>query len=80
MRNLIFVLVLFKINAVLKFYCFRAVKNFWPKDIFEYFNVDSSAHMNDLSLILLKGGTGVGEDNINGVYYRQFLPATNVIF
>lgn len=34
--------------------------------------------MNDLALILLKGGIGVREAVLKGVFHRQFLPATSV--
>lgn len=35
--------------------------------------------MNDLSEILLKGGDGSGKMSVKGVFYRQFLPANNVL-
>lgn len=57
---------------------FRAATQFWKKDIFEYFNVDISRDMNDLAEVLLKGGTGIGNMSLKGVFYRQFLPASNV--
>lgn len=41
-------------------------------------NIDSSAEMNDLAEILLKGGKGNGKSPIKGTFYRQFLPASNV--
>lgn len=66
-------------RAVFTDFFYRAVKSFWKKTIFEYFNVDASSDMNDLSLILLKGGTGQGKPNLKGVFYRQFLPANKVI-
>lgn len=34
--------------------------------------------MNDLAQILLQGGTGTGQSMIKGVFYRQFLPTSNV--
>ncbi|XP_066254248.1 ribosome assembly protein METTL17, mitochondrial [Euwallacea similis] len=54
-----------------------AANAFWKKHIFEYFNVDPSADMNDLAQILLQGGKGTG-NVVKGTFYRQFLPATNV--
>lgn len=72
--------IIHNIKAKHPFMNFRAAKSFWKKQIYEYFNVDAAAEMNDLALILLKGGTGAGRSSLKGVFYRQFLPATNVIF
>lgn len=55
-----------------------AVNAFWKSQIFEYMNIDSSAEMNDLAEILLKGGKGNGKSPIKGTFYRQFLPASNI--
>ncbi|CAG9761629.1 unnamed protein product [Ceutorhynchus assimilis] len=55
-----------------------AANSYWKKHIYEYYNVDSSAEMNDLAQILLQGGTGTGNSMIKGTFYRQFLPASNV--
>lgn len=57
---------------------YRAAKQYWEKHLFEYFNVDSSSVMNDLSLRLLQEGRENKTPLIKGVYYRQFLPAANV--
>ncbi|KAK4884246.1 hypothetical protein RN001_000517 [Aquatica leii] len=57
-----------------------AAKNYWDKNLFEYFNVDSSAHMNDLAQLMLKGGRGTTQVNLKGVFYRQFLPANNIAY
>lgn len=54
-----------------------AANVYWKKHIFEYFNVDYSADMNDLAQILLQGGRGTGVPVIKGTFYRQFLPASN---
>ncbi|KAF7281056.1 ribosome assembly protein METTL17, mitochondrial [Rhynchophorus ferrugineus] len=54
-----------------------AANVYWHKHIFEYFNVDVSADMNDLAQILLQGGTGTGESKLKGIFYRQFLPTSN---
>lgn len=59
---------------------FRASSAIWGNSILEYFNVDSSSEMNDLSQILLQDGKGNKEPHLKGVFYRQFLPASNVIF
>lgn len=58
---------------------FRAANLYWKQHFFEYFNVDASRDMNDLALLLLKGGKGFGPD-FPSTFYRQFLPATNVSF
>lgn len=58
--------------------CCRAASQFWKQNIFEYFNVDISPDMNDLAEIILKRGRGTGAMSLKGVFYRQFLPASNV--
>ncbi|XP_045461777.1 methyltransferase-like protein 17, mitochondrial [Harmonia axyridis] len=55
-----------------------AANTIWPKSFTEYFNVDSSASMNDLAELLLKGGRGEKEISLRGVYYRQFFPSKPV--
>lgn len=55
-----------------------AAASFWKDSIFEYFNVDSSAHMNDLAELVLKGGEENKQMALKNVYYRQFLGAPNV--
>ncbi|XP_022905054.2 ribosome assembly protein METTL17, mitochondrial [Onthophagus taurus] len=57
-----------------------AANTYWKKHLFEYYNVDISSDMNDLALTILRGGPGYSNQNIKGVFYRQFLPATNVMF
>lgn len=52
---------------------------YWKSHIFEYFNVDSSRDMNDLALILLQGGKGTGKLP-KGTFYRQFLPASKIMY
>lgn len=59
---------------------FRAANLYWKKHFFEYFNVDVSADMNDLSMVLLQGGRGNKNNHLKGVYYRQFFPAKPVGF
>ncbi|ENN79731.1 methyltransferase-like protein 17, mitochondrial [Dendroctonus ponderosae] len=54
-----------------------AANAYWKQHIFEYFNVDTSADMNDLAEILLKGGKGNGKTSVKGTFYRQFLPASH---
>lgn len=58
---------------------FRVASALWGNSLLEYFNVDSSSAMNDLSQVLLQDGRGNKESHLKGVYYRQFLPATNVL-
>ncbi|KAJ3662549.1 hypothetical protein Zmor_006893 [Zophobas morio] len=57
-----------------------AANLYWKKHLFEYFNVDSSSEMNDLAQILLQQGKGTNQMELRGVYYRQFLPATNTAY
>ncbi|KAF5275177.1 hypothetical protein FQR65_LT04209 [Abscondita terminalis] len=57
-----------------------AAKHYWENNLFEYFNVDLSSHMNDLAQIMLKGGKGTMQVNLKGVFYRQFLPANNIAY
>ncbi|CAH0545682.1 unnamed protein product [Brassicogethes aeneus] len=56
-----------------------AANLYWKQYLFEYFNVDSSSSMNDLSQILLQGGRG-NQVPLKGVFYRQFLPANNTTY
>lgn len=51
--------------------------NHYYNKLFEYFNVDTSSFMNELSLSLLNNGRGNKNEHRN-VFYRQFLPAQNV--
>ncbi|XP_063310871.1 methyltransferase-like protein 17, mitochondrial [Pelobates fuscus] len=46
----------------------------WGGSIGEYMCVDSSASMNKLSELVMKGGTETGDMHVSGVYFRQFLP------
>lgn len=55
------------------------VSSLWKDYIFEYFNVDSSAHMNNLAELVLKGGEENKQMSLKNVYYRQFLGAPTVI-
>lgn len=63
------------VNSIMHF---RVASDLWRNSILEYFNVDSSCAMNDLSQILLQGGRGNKQPDLKGVFYRQFLPATKV--
>lgn len=55
-----------------------AASSFWKHSIYEYFNVDSSAQMNDLAELVLKGGEENKQKSLKNVYYRQFLGAPTV--
>lgn len=56
-----------------------AASNLWKDTIFEYYNVDSSRHMNDLSELILREGNENEQILLRNVYYRQFLPAIEVL-
>ncbi|XP_065356798.1 methyltransferase-like protein 17, mitochondrial [Calliphora vicina] len=51
-----------------------AASNLWKESIFEYFNVDSSSHMNELSELILRDGNENQQMTLRNVFYRQFLP------
>lgn len=57
----------------------RAARAVWGDVIQEVFNVDSSGDMNDLSSLLLRGGSEEADMPIKGVFYRQFLPASHTV-
>lgn len=59
-------------------YC-RAASALWADSLFEYFNVDTSASMNDLASLVLKDGKEENEIPLKGVFYRQFLPASQTV-
>uniref|UniRef100_A0A1A9WHI7 Methyltransferase-like protein 17, mitochondrial n=1 Tax=Glossina brevipalpis TaxID=37001 RepID=A0A1A9WHI7_9MUSC len=51
-----------------------AVSTLWKDSIYEYYNVDSSRDMNDLSDLILRDGKENCEISLRNVFYRQFLP------
>lgn len=53
-----------------------AVNEFWKNEIFEYFSVDTSPHMNDLARLILCHGKENVEMPLKGYFQRQFLPAS----
>ncbi|XP_014093651.2 ribosome assembly protein METTL17, mitochondrial [Bactrocera oleae] len=57
-----------------------AASNLWKDTIFEYYNVDSSRHMNDLSELILREGNENEQILLRNVYYRQFLPAIETLY
>ncbi|XP_011191547.1 methyltransferase-like protein 17, mitochondrial [Zeugodacus cucurbitae] len=57
-----------------------AASNLWKDTIFEYYNVDSSRNMNDLSELILREGNENQQLLLRNVYYRQFLPALETLY
>ncbi|XP_069817640.1 ribosome assembly protein METTL17, mitochondrial [Dendropsophus ebraccatus] len=53
-----------------------AAHSIWGKNLKEYMCIDTSASMNTLSELVLKGGSEKGEMHISGVHFRQFLPVS----
>ncbi|KAH8255596.1 hypothetical protein KR038_007012 [Drosophila bunnanda] len=47
----------------------------WRDQIFEYYNVDRSREMNEISELILRDGHENKQIPLRNVYYRQFLPA-----
>ncbi|XP_017042760.1 methyltransferase-like protein 17, mitochondrial [Drosophila ficusphila] len=47
----------------------------WRDHIFEYYNVDRSREMNEISELILRDGHENKQIPLRNVYYRQFLPA-----
>lgn len=47
----------------------------WRDQIFEYYNVDRSREMNEISELILRDGHENKQISLRNVYYRQFLPA-----
>ncbi|XP_068097289.1 ribosome assembly protein METTL17, mitochondrial isoform X2 [Hyperolius riggenbachi] len=48
----------------------------WGNSVKEYMCVDTSASMNNLSEMILRGGSETSRMHIHGVYFRQFLPVS----
>ncbi|XP_075989160.1 ribosome assembly protein METTL17, mitochondrial [Anticarsia gemmatalis] len=53
-----------------------AVNQLWPKAIYEYFCVDTSASMHDLARLILCQGKDNVEMPLKAYFQRQFLPAS----
>lgn len=49
----------------------------WQKSLYEYYLVDGSADMNELSDKILRDGDINKNRTLKSVYYRQFLPASD---
>lgn len=56
-----------------------AAANLWRKSLYEYFVVDESRDMNDLSELLLRDGNMDKKMALKNVFYRQFLPAQDEV-
>lgn len=54
-----------------------AASEMWKDSIYEYYLVDTSKYMNDLSDLILRDGNPNKSMFIRNVYHRQFLPARN---
>ncbi|EDW03117.1 GH10666 [Drosophila grimshawi] len=52
-----------------------AASELWRESIFEYYNVDRSREMNELSELILQQGQENKQVALRNVFYRQFLPA-----
>ncbi|CAG9574135.1 unnamed protein product [Danaus chrysippus] len=53
-----------------------AVNTYWKGDIYEYFTVDTSTHMNELAQLILCQGRDNVEMPFKAYFQRQFLPAS----
>lgn len=52
-----------------------AVSQIWEKYLFEYYMVDASRHMVELSDLILRFGDSNKDKWLKNVYHRQFLPS-----
>lgn len=57
-----------------------AAKHIWDKQLYEFFNVDSSSEMNELAQLLIQGGRPTNQCNFKGIFFRQFLPANHIAY
>lgn len=57
-----------------------AASSVWNDAIFEFLNIDSSREMNDLSDLIVRDGNDNQQAVLKNVFYRQFLPASDVSF
>lgn len=56
-----------------------AAAQLWKKSLVEYFLVDSSREMNDLSELILRDGVETKNITLRNVFYRQFLPVSDEV-
>lgn len=54
-----------------------AVSELWKQSLYEYYLVDASKYMNDLSDLILRDGDLNKNISLRNVYQRQFLPSRN---
>lgn len=54
-----------------------AASELWKQSLYEYFSVDTSREMNNLSDLILRDGDQNKHLTLKNVYYRQFLPASS---
>lgn len=56
-----------------------AASELWKSTLYEYFLVDESRDMNDLSELILRDGNESKCMSVKNIFYRQFLPASNEV-
>ncbi|CAG9789847.1 unnamed protein product [Diatraea saccharalis] len=56
-----------------------AMNTLWPDNLYEYFSVDTSSHMNELARLILCQGKDNVQMPLKGFFQRQFLPASSDI-
>lgn len=56
-----------------------AAAEYWKRSLHEYFLVDESGDMNDLSELILRDGNENKNMSLKNVFYRQFLPASDEV-
>lgn len=56
-----------------------AASELWKNTLREYFLVDESRDMNDLSELILRDGNENKNMCLNNIFYRQFLPASSEV-
>lgn len=56
-----------------------AASELWNTSLYEYFLVDESRDMNDLSELILRNGNENKNMTLKNVFFRQFLPASEEV-
>lgn len=56
-----------------------AASELWKLSLYEYFLVDTSREMNELSDVILRDGNANKHLSLKNVYHRQFLPASSEV-
>lgn len=54
-----------------------AAAEFWKQSLYEYYLVDASGDMNNLSDLVLRNGDANRPLSLRNVYHRQFLPSSS---